>query len=1461
LTFGNAGTGIDSCTSDATLPRRTLGLTALALLLAFALAGVFSNSASAAISRPLLKQINFSNQNMPMGVSTDAAGNIYAAVANFDGEGSHVEKFDPNGNPLNFSGSATYIKGNKLFGPSADLPLEIDSGFPAGIAVTTSGGPTNGYIYVTAFWVKGGLVYAYKPNGEFAGYFDQTGNEFGVNYTCSLALNHTTADVHVGYGFYINKIRRYGASTEPTGGASTGTINTADPQTCALALDNAGNVYTVPGEYAGGPIFQYPSTSFGQNPAPRTEIYPAPVNALSYDTVSGHLFADRGGDIVEITTAGAQVNAPFGGISNSRGVAVATGDRVHAVSNGQRDGANSGSIQTYGPPVALPIDTTEPASEVLQLTATLNGKVDPDGSGNVTKCEFQWGRDARYLEAPLPCEQATPYASPTAVSAKLTGLLGKTVYHYRLVTTSANGVQTGHDAIFTTPDYVADVATGDANPVKKNLAVLHGSYRAQGLETEYWFELGTEFGVYTKKIPVTPNKTGLENGPQEVDPVEVTGLQGATEYHYRIVMKNELGPAVAGGERSFTTPPAITNIKTGDVEDVGNESAVLNGSFTADEFEVHYYFEWGPTEAYGNKTPAFPGTAIAPGSGTVDVPPVLLEGLQEGGIYHYRLVGTNVAGTTFGEDRIFKTAEPPQINNLAAKNVKATSAELTAEVNPNRGETEWFFEWGPTTSFGNKTPVPSGKIPYGSEAVPVSTTIENLTVGTTYYFRLVAENEFGVRKSGEQAFGFYPASCPNAQIRQETGSSHLPECRGYELVSPANAHGTLLFPYNAPTSSEATSPSRYIYSAGYGDPGVGGEPIIAITDLYVSTRSSAGWNNKYVGLSAKESTFVGGAPHRMIFGTTGYGPSNSMVGTAVDANLDKVVLYDNGYPGFYKEIEPPSNAPFVFDAATGAKLDRWPTGVEDVNKGTGFVGWQEYSDDMSHFVFSSNVAFVPGAEAFEDQIQCCSYMPSEWQPGRCCSAPIYDNDTLTGDIELVSIREDGSRFWGTPVDVSPNGSHILMSESGDWIVDLPSTLYMRVGDHTYDIAHGAPVRFIEMTKNGSMVYFSSKAQLTADDHDTSKDIFVWEESSPGQVTRVSKGLTGDNGDRDDCNQSWVEKCDIQIIDVHDPLGHENGNGNGNGNEVSDNVVANQSGDIYFVSPEQLEGAKGSFGQANIYVYHDGEVRFVASAEPQQCAEPPWGYVLETPNCEAGKIKRMEVTPDGEYAAFITKSRMTSYNNTSPGGEQMSEMYVYNRAENRLDCASCRPDGSAPTTHTFGSQNGRFITDKGKAFFSIDDPLVAADTNQANDVYEYVEGKAQLITTGVGEGAVFGGFQGDQNGPGLINVTNNGFDVYFGTMQRLVTQDHNGQELKIYDARIGGGFPADPPKPECAAADECHGAGSEPTALPKDRTSVPLEGNPKQKGNNKKPKCKKKAKKCKKAKKKKGASKRGNRHAG
>ena len=57
----------------------------------------------------------------------------------------------------------------------------------------------------------------------------------------------------------------------------------------------------------------------------------------------------------------------------------------------------------------------------------------------------------------------------------------------------------------------------------------------------------------------------------------------------------------------------------------------------------------------------------------------------------------------------------------------------------------------------------------------------------------------------------------------------------------------------------------------------------------------------------------------------------------------------------------------------------------------------------------------------------------------------------------------------------------------------------------------------------------------------------------------------------------------------------------------------------------------------------------------------------------------------------------------------------------------------------------------------------------------------------------------------------GVNVYFSTFDSLVPEDKNGSFLKVYDARVGGGFDFNPDLGECAAADECHGVGTQAPA--------------------------------------------------
>ena len=145
--------------------------------------------------------------------------------------------------------------------------------------------------------------------------------------------------------------------------------------------------------------------------------------------------------------------------------------------------------------------------------------------------------------------------------------------------------------------------------------------------------------------------------------------------------------------------------------------------------------------------------------------------------------------------------------------------------------------------------------------------------------------------------------------------------------------------------------------------------------------------------------------------------------------------------------------------------------------------------------------------------------------------------------------------------------------------------------------------------------------------------------------------------------------------------------------------------------------------------------------------------------------------------------------------------------------------------------GPFLTDDGRVFFTTRDALVPTDTDGMYSVYEYVEGHAQLISTGtsvedhfpgLNDTLAFGPFY-DPAYAGLESVSADGRDVFFSTYDTLVPTDSNGRFLKFYDARSGGGFPYQVPLLPCEAADECHSPVNGSPAEPAVGSGADLSG--------------------------------------
>lgn len=268
-------------------------------------------------------------------------------------------------------------------------------------------------------------------------------------------------------------------------------------------------------------------------------------------------------------------------------------------------------------------------------------------------------------------------------------------------------------------------------------ATLNGTVNPDGADTTVSFEWGpsTAYGN-TATVPAVP--AGLTDVAVSAN---ISGLTPNTPYHYKVKAVNSIGTTY-GLDSSFTTPviapSATTNAATNNTSNTPN-SATLNGSINPNGAATSVYFQWGTNTDYGNTTTT---QNILAGVNNVAVT-ANITGLTVGTTYHYRVVATNSAGTTYGNDMPFVTPTnaPPHATTNSATNKNGNSATLNATVNPNGLLTSVHFEWGLTNAYGST--VTLSLLPAGINDVPLTANITGLTPTLTYHYRIVTENSAG----------------------------------------------------------------------------------------------------------------------------------------------------------------------------------------------------------------------------------------------------------------------------------------------------------------------------------------------------------------------------------------------------------------------------------------------------------------------------------------------------------------------------------------------------------------------------------------------------------------------------------------------------------------------------------------------------------------------------------------------
>jgi hypothetical protein len=632
------------------------------------------------------------------GVAVAASGQYVYALDQPHGQ---VDIFEPSAGstntPLTTLGSGTISPGDNariwvdsagdVFVPdmTANVVYEFTPLIPGGIVYNTptiigSGnlnGPTavavdsTGIVYV----IDSGnaRVAVFSPSGTFLGALPGLTNPSGV------AVDPATNDVFIIESpGGVRQVDDFSPSTgtEPANFVSGGLITTFGsgslPEGAAtgIAVDSSSNVYV-----AGSTLFFFGTTvniySPSVPPTATTEPGASGVTAGSA-TICGTVnpndpffsrsttwYFEYGTD----QTYGSYSPAPppgTGSLTGASPIQVCTtlsGLQPNLTYHFQLvahnpEGKGDGGDQTFITHAERPSVDAQSSSAITQTGGTVNAQINPNNQP--TTYQFQYGTDINYTLGSIP-------ASPTAVgsgfgdqaeSATLAGLQPNTLYHYRVIATNATGTTEGVDHTFTTLPNGPSVTTGAASGVGQSAATLTGTIDPQGAETGYYFEYSGP-GTFS----IVSGKAGSGSGNATVT-APVNGLTPGATYQYRLIATNTGGTTV-GSYQTFTTAPPPPSgpptVATGGTSNLTPSSATLGGTVDPNGGATSYQFQYGTSAAYGASLPA-----ASAGSGTEPQGAAAgLSGLAPGTAYHYRLVATNAAGTTYGADQTFTTPAAP----------------------------------------------------------------------------------------------------------------------------------------------------------------------------------------------------------------------------------------------------------------------------------------------------------------------------------------------------------------------------------------------------------------------------------------------------------------------------------------------------------------------------------------------------------------------------------------------------------------------------------------------------------------------------------------------------------------------------------------------------------------------------------------------------------------------------------
>lgn len=644
-------------------------------------------------------------------------------------------------------------------------------------------------------------------------------------------------------------------------------------------------------------------------------------------------------------------------------------------------------------------------------------------------------------------------------------------------------------------------------------------------------------------------------------------------------------------------------------------------------------------------------------------------------------------------------AGPPTVTGASAES-SSSLAGLSAEVDPEGADTDYYFEYGVSSCSGAIACTASAAVNVGAafEDQAASLKLPNLQPGV-YHYRVIAQNANGKVASAERTF---------TVLSPVAG---LPDGRAWELVSPA--------------SKDGAEPEALTREGGVIQAAEDGDAITYVADgpmpagvapegnrspefpQILSTRGKSGWSSRDMTTpnSTGSGVEVGEPPEYQFFTPTlalalvqpapGAPGSGALADPPLSPPLssgeqqDKTMYLRDVQPLNTEEFAPlgPSESEVTnYDAAKANGESPNPLspgyvalvsalnspGTGNAEFGGGIREGVEFLDATPNLndVVLRAWKGAPGIYEWVGQEQ--PLKPVTVLPTKRLVGP---KEAYLGGPENVDTRHAISNsgtlvFWTT----NEGGFHLF---ARDTVTE--ETIQLDVPQGVSEVGASKPeALFQTASANGSKVFFTDTQRLTPNSRAVEKapNLYVAElqgGTTPGsQLTASLTDLTPQEGAK-------VLAQGEQGGGVLGASEEETASGF-NVFFAADGVLAPGATPGY-CRFKQLVPAGTT---CSLYMRHFNgtawePTRLVATVSAED--RPDWESV-EGHDDLSNLTSR--VSPNGEYLAFMSDRSLTGYDNEDVSSEAAKErrmdeeVYLYDVANERLTCASCDPTGARPT---------------------------------------------------------------------------------------------------------------------------------------------------------------------------------------